>query len=229
MSRVNSFGQPIGPDLAGWLPPLFPEPVTIRGRHATLVPLASDHAAALFTAFSAAPDSLWTYTAMEPFRRVEEMADNIENMNRYPDRLPVAILVDGDPLGFASYLRIDPPAGVIEIGSITFSPSLQRTTAATEAIFLMVDHVFDLGYRRCEWKCDDLNEPSRRAADRFGFRYEGTFLRATHYKGRSRDTAWYAITDKEWPEIRRVYEVWLDPGNFDDSGTQMNPLQAGRQ
>ncbi|MDH3462829.1 MAG: GNAT family N-acetyltransferase, partial [Acidimicrobiia bacterium] len=131
-------------------------------------------------------------------------------------------------LGFASYLRIDAPGGVIEVGSIVFSPALQRTRSATEAIYLMIDNAFELGYRRCEWKCDDLNAASRRAAKRFGFRYEGTFLQGTHYKGRSRDTAWYAITDRQWPGLKAAFESWLDPMNFDDTGEQRTTLESLR-
>jgi RimJ/RimL family protein N-acetyltransferase len=118
---------------------------------------------------------------------------------------------------------------VIEIGAITLSPGLQRTTAATEAIYLMIRNVFELGYRRCEWKCDDLNEPSRVAAVRFGFTYEGTFRRATHYKGRNRDTAWYAIVDQEWPDLDRSFRIWLDPANFDSNGRQIRSLMQTRE
>ena len=121
----------------------------------------------------------------------------------------------------ASYLRIDPPVGVIEVGHIALAPALQKTAAATEAMYLMMARVFDeLGYRRYEWKCDALNAPSRRAAERLGFTYEGIFRQATLYKGRNRDTAWYAIIDKDWPAVKRAYERWLDPANFDGQGRQ---------
>jgi RimJ/RimL family protein N-acetyltransferase len=143
--------------------------------------------------------------------------------------LPYAILVDGKPVGFLSYLRIDPRGGVIEIGSIVFAPEMQRTAAATETIFLLIKNAFDLGYRRCEWKCDDLNAPSRRAAERFGFIYEGTFRKATHYKGRNRDTAWYAITDDEWPQVERAFARWLAPDNFDTGGRQLRSLSDLRR
>jgi RimJ/RimL family protein N-acetyltransferase len=122
-------------------------------------------------------------------------------------------------VGVASYLRIDAPVGVIEVGHINYAPALQRTAAATEAMYLLMKRVFDeLGYRRYEWKCDALNAPSRAAAERLGFTYEGIFRQATIYKGRNRDTAWYAIIDKDWPKIRAVYEAWLAPGNFDQGG-----------
>jgi RimJ/RimL family protein N-acetyltransferase len=137
--------------------------------------------------------------------------------------------VDHHAVGFAAYLRIQPRDGVIEIGSIVFSPRLQRTTAATEAIYLMLRNVFALGYRRCEWKCDDLNAPSRAAADRLGFTYEGTFRQATHYKGRNRDTAWYAIVNREWPALDGVFQRWLAPDNFDDDGVQRQSLGKMRE
>jgi RimJ/RimL family protein N-acetyltransferase len=132
-------------------------------------------------------------------------------------------------VGVASYLRLDHVNGSVEVGSIAYAAELQRTTAATEAMFLMARHVFDdLGYRRYEWKCDTLNEPSRRAAARLGFSYEGTFRNALVYKGRNRDTAWFSITDAEWPAIRSAFEEWLDPANHDDDGGQRAPLRAAR-
>ncbi len=215
MPILNEFGQPVGPNLGDWTSPPFPEPVELHGQYVDLVPLRFDHAGALYKAFETAPDSTWTYMSMGPFRNVAGVETAIAQMSSYPDRHPYSILVDGEPLGFASYLRIDPPVGVIEIGSIAFSTSLQRTREATESIFLLIDHVFALGYRRCEWKCDHLNEPSRRAADRFGFEYEGTFRNATHYKGRSRDTAWYAVVDRDWHDLRGGYDLWLSPDNYD--------------
>ena len=134
-------------------------------------------------------------------------------------------MVDGAPLGYLSYLRIDPAGGVIEIGSIAFSQRLQRTTPATEALYLLLQTAFDLGYRRCEWKCDCLNAASRAAAERLGFRYEGTFRQATHYKGRNRDTAWFAIIDADWPARQHALATWLDRHNFDQHGRQRAPLK----
>jgi RimJ/RimL family protein N-acetyltransferase len=163
-----------------------------------------------------------------PFASESEMERAFASLVGLPDWLPYAILVDDKVVGFLSYLRIDPPGGVIEIGSIVFAPELQRTTAATEVIFLLLKYAFGLGYRRCEWKCDDLNAPSRKAAERLGFSYEGTFKKATHYKGRNRDTAWYAITDDEWPGIEKAFEDWLAPENFDNEGKQRQPLRAYR-
>jgi RimJ/RimL family protein N-acetyltransferase len=187
------------------------------------------HAAPLHDALADAPDSLWTYMTFGPFADRGDLEAALIEMKNLADWLPYVILVEGEALGFACYLRIDPPHGVIEIGSITFSPRLQRTTAATEAIYLMIANVFELGYRRCEWKCDDLNEPSRAAATRLGFTYEGTFRNATHYKGRSRDTAWYSIVDREWPRLDEAFQRWLAPANFDDRGQQRQSLGDMRE
>ncbi len=156
------------------------------------------------------------------------MVQAIDVIVAYPHWQPYAIVVKGVALGFMSYLRIDPPNGVLEIGSIVLAPELQRTRAATEALYLFIKNAFDLGYRRCEWKCDDLNGPSRTSAERLGFRYEGTFRKATHYKGRNRDTAWYAITDDEWASLDRAFQAWLAVDNFDRTGTQRQPLSTFR-
>lgn len=229
MSQVNEFGQPVGDDLAGWKPPTFPEAAALAGIHVTLEPLQAGHASDLYPTLAAAEDSLWTYMSIGPFRSESEMRSSFETLIALPDWLPYVILIDGKPGGFLSYLRMDPSGGVIEIGSIVFAPGTQRTTAATEAIYLLLKCAFDLGYRRCEWKCDDLNEPSRRAAKRLGFRYEGTFIKATHYKGRNRDTAWYAITDEEWPGVEEAFKRWLDPENFDENGLQRQGLSELRR
>ena len=226
MHEVNQFGQPIGVALGAWVPPAMPSSVGLTGRLVELLPLDSAvHAEGLFAAFAEAPQSLWTYMAAGPFRAPDELRSALEAMIGHPDRRPYAIAVHGEPLGFASYLRIDQPSGVFEVGSIALAPSLQRTTAATEALYLMIDHAFDLGYRRCEWKCDDLNAASQSAAERLGFRYEGTFRQATHYKGRNRDTAWFAITDAEWEELRPAFREWLSADNFDEEGVQWASLR----
>ncbi len=225
MTRTNEFGQPIGDDLAGWTPPGFPDHRALHGPYASLVPLSiEDHAADLFAAFAGAPDSLWTYLAWGPLTGEGTAADLITFLDGLPDWLSYAVLVDGRLRGIQSYLRIDPAGGAIEIGGIAFSPALQRTRASTDAIRLLIAESFDMGYRRCEWKCDDLNEPSIAAAKRFGFRYEGTFRKATHYRGRNRDTAWFAITDEEWPTVRSAFDAWLDPSNFDEQGQQRKGL-----
>lgn len=229
MSHVNEFGQPIGDDLDGWTPPSAPPTEPLVGDRVLLEPLtAHDHADGLAAAFADAPASLWTYLPFEPLRTNDGFTQFIDTITGFDDWLPYAVVVDGRPVGFLSYLRIDPGGGVIEIGSIGFSPGLQRTTAATEALYLVMQRAFALGYRRLEWKCDALNEPSRRAAERLGFRYEGTFHQATHYKGRNRDTAWFSITDDEWPAIDVAFRSWLDPKNFDAEGAQRTRLAVPR-
>lgn len=225
MPQLNEFGQPVGDPLRGWAPPSPPGRAPLPGRTVVLEPLdEASHSSALFEAFTGAGDELWTYMSFGPFDGPEDLGRTIEWMSSQTDWLPYAIVVDGRPLGFASYLRIDPPQGLIEVGAIVLSPALMRTTAATEALYLMIRNTFELGYRRCEWKCDDLNHPSRRAGERLGFRYEGTFRKAMHYKGRNRDTAWFAIVDDDWPALDSAFQEWLQPSNFDASGRQRTRL-----
>lgn len=223
---VNDFGQQVGPALEGWVPPEAPEPITLIGSYVSLEPLLEEHAGELFQLYEDEPDSLWTYMNIGPFRSESELRSAISSLRSQPGWLPFAIRVGDAMRGMMSYLRIDPAGGVIEIGSIVFSGHLQQTTAATEAIYLLIDHAFSLGYRRVEWKCDNLNGPSIKAALRLGFTYEGTFRKAGHYKGRSRDTAWFAIVDGDWPALRSTYKTWLDPANFDGSGAQLSSLRA---
>lgn len=225
VTRMNEFGQRVGDELAGWEPPPFPPSKPLLGRTVKLEALDwSSHGQGLFHAFADAPDGFWTYMPFGPFEDPTDLRTAVESIVGYPDWLPYGVVVDGQPLGFASYLRINPAEGVIEIGSLAFSSSLQRTTAATEGLYLMIRNAFELGYRRCEWKCDDLNEPSIAAGRRLGFRYEGTFRNATHYKGRSRDTAWFSIVDTEWPLLDSAYRNWLSPENFDELGIQLTSL-----
>ncbi|MFZ0014221.1 MAG: GNAT family protein [Acidimicrobiia bacterium] len=226
---TNHLGQPVGNDLGAWRAPSFPETSVMEGHTVTLERLDVErHGTGLWGSLSEAPEATWTYMSFGPFSGYDRFEEILESLLAYKDWVPYAIVVDGAPMGFASYLRINPLDGVIEIGSITFSPSLQRTTPATESLYLMIRHVFDLGYRRCEWKCDDLNAPSRSAADRLGFTYEGTFRQATHYKGRNRDTAWYSIIDSEWPALDGAFTAWLDPENFDEKGSQLSTLEEMR-
>lgn len=228
VSRVddlNEFGQPVGVPLSAWQPPPKPSSRRLTGRLVGLESLTSEtHAERMFAAFAGASPSLWTYMNIGPFESPEALALALDDITGRPDSWPYAVLVNGKPLGFASYLRIDQPNGVLEVGSIAFASALQRTTSATEALYLMIDHAFDLGYRRCEWKCDDLNARSRSAAERLGFLYEGTFRQATHYKGRNRDTAWYAITDLDWNALRPAFRRWLLPDNFSSDGQQRKSL-----
>lgn len=227
--RTNQHGQPVGPNLAGWTPPEHPERKTIEGERVNVVPLSwGEHGTALFEELQTAPETIWTYMTFGPFHDIAEFESAILGLDDYPNVIPYAFVVDGRPLGFACYLRIKPTDGVIELGSIVLSPRLQRTTEATEALYLMIRNTFDVGYRRCEWKCDDLNAPSRTAAERLGFTYEGTFRQATHYKERNRDTAWYAIIDREWPALDAAFRRWLEKGNFNETGAQVKTLREMR-
>lgn len=162
------------------------------------------------------PPQTWTYLNAGPFDGRGGFADYLSRLRSTEGTSPHVILdSDGRPQGIACYCRNVAETGCVEIGSLSYSMALRRTTAATEAMHLMADHAFGLGYRRYEWKCDSLNQASRDAAERLGFRYEGTFRHALTYKGRNRDTAWFAITDADWPQVRAAHVAWLDPANFD--------------
>jgi RimJ/RimL family protein N-acetyltransferase len=202
----------------------------MRGSHVVLRPIDPDRDAKALFALSHEPDgdpSIWTYLPDGPFESVEEYRRSLEAAASSEDPVYFAILgvPDERPLGMCAYMRITPEFGVVEIGHIWFAPELQRTTAASEAIFLLARHVFDdLGYRRLEWKCNSLNAPSMRAADRFGFSFEGTFRNHLVVKGRNRDTAWFSIIAEDWPTIRAGFEAWLRPENFDEAGRQRRSL-----
>ncbi|WP_292270394.1 GNAT family protein [Marivita sp.] len=226
--RLNALGQPVGLPLADTSPRQVPPRTAMVGRYCSVVPLSMDHADDLYTAFRAdTEDRIWTYLPNGPYHDPAEFRAWVDEAIQKDDPLMHAILVDGKALGHASYLRITPASASIEVGFINLSPALQRTRAATEFQFLMMRRAFDdLGYRRYEWKCDALNAPSRKAAERLGFTYEGTFRQATHYKGRNRDTAWFSIIDNEWPGLKQRFERWLAPENFDDTGTQKRGLSA---
>lgn len=222
--RTNALGQPIGAPLPeGWAPPPRPVRAVIEGRLVRLEPLVVAHAEALHEANGLDRQGrLWTYMGYGPFESLEAYRHWVGEVTRDGDPLYYAVArqEDGRPVGVASFMRIAPAAGVIEIGNLCFSPLMRRTPGATEAIFLMLRWAFEAGYRRVEWKCDALNAPSRRAAQRFGFTYEGVFRQAIVYKGRNRDTAWYSVIDAEWPALRAAFEAWLDPANFDAEGRQ---------
>jgi RimJ/RimL family protein N-acetyltransferase len=204
----------------------------LHGSHVLLRPVAAASDAAPLYDVSHRPHgdpAIWTDLPDGPYDDAEHLGQMLKWAEASEDPLYFTLvrLSDDRPLGLASYLRITPEFGVIEIGHIWFGAPLQRTTAATEAIYLLARHVFDdLGYRRFEWKCNALNAPSRRAAQRFGFRFEGIFRKHQVVKGRNRDTAWFSITDDEWPAIRSAYEAWLAPGNFDRNGVQNRTLAS---
>ncbi|HUN83002.1 MAG TPA: GNAT family protein [Terracidiphilus sp.] len=209
-----------------WKPAQPPGPVTLRGRYVTLEPLdAAHHTAALWQAVRGR-DDVWTWLPDGPFVTEAEFRAAIEKKQHGESSVFLGVVpVGADAQGYASFMRIDAANGAIEVGNILFAPALQRTRAATEAMYLMASHVFDhLGYRRYEWKCNALNEPSRRAAQRFGFTFEGIFRQHMVVKGFSRDTAWFAMLDSEWPARRKAFESWLDPSNFDERGAQRRGL-----
>jgi RimJ/RimL family protein N-acetyltransferase len=201
----------------------------MKGRYCVIEPLQPGiHAADLYQAYMEDKEHrVWTYMSYGPFHTFDNYRGWLESNCTGDDPLFHAVI---DPktsraTGVASYLNVKPDVGVIEVGHINYSPRLQRTPAATEAMFLMMRRVFDeLGYRRCEWKCDALNAASRRAAERLGFVFEGVFRQATVYKGRNRDTAWHSIIDAQWPALKKAFERWLEPGNFDPQGRQIKRL-----
>jgi RimJ/RimL family protein N-acetyltransferase len=213
-----------------WRPATRPQRAVLEGRFVRLRPpdAAADAEPLFVQSHPPVGDpALWTYVPNGPYSAAAELRAALASAERLDDPLFYALVPrPGDePAGMGSYLRITPEHGVIEIGHIWFGASLRRTTAASEVIFLLAAHAFDdLGYRRLEWKCDALNQASRRAAERFGFRFEGVFRQHMVVKGRNRDTAWYAITDQEWPPVRAGFSSWLAPENFDDAGRQCRPL-----
>lgn len=228
-TRHDDHDQPIGPAVDDWTPRPFPDVTTMQGHWCRVEPLMDHHADELYDELAGpGHESLWTYSGSGPFPDRAGFAEHLERAAAGTTDVTVVIR-DGDGVacGLASYLRIDPANGAVEIGSIVLGPRLQRTTAATEALHLLARHVFDLGYRRLEWKCDALNEPSRRAAARLGFTHEGRFRNAIVYKGRSRDTDWFSITDAEWPAIATSLELWLAPDNHVE-GRQKQPLRGFR-
>ena len=222
---INDFDQPIGEPIPDWQPVSLPPHTTMEGRYCRVEAIGIErYGRELFVALhheGAAKN--WTYLPYGPFSSEGDFLDWMATNCLGGDPLFHAVVdaVTGKAVGVASYLRIEPSVGVIETGHIHFSPLMQRRPAATEAMFLMMRRVFaELGYRRYEWKCDALNAPSRRAAERLGFRFEGIFRQATIYKGRNRDTAWFSIIDREWPALERAFSLWLEPSNFDESGVQ---------
>lgn len=232
-STTNDLNQPVGLPIADWQPRSAPPTTPMQGRFCRLV--ATDvaaHGPDLYAAFAQDTDhGNWTYLPCGPFHREADFIEWLRDISAGADPLFHTVLDTADkPVGLATYLRIEPSIGVIEVGHIHFSPLMQRTPVATEAMYLMMRRVFDeLGYRRYEWKCDALNGPSRAAADRLGFTFEGIFRQATMYKGRSRDTAWHSIVDSEWPLIKASMEAWLSPENFDNEGSQVRSLQQSRR
>lgn len=226
--QINNTGQPVGRLLEGWKVPPLPRREVFEGRYCRLEPMIPEvHAEQVFDAVSADQSgACWTYLPYGPFSGAQDYLAWASRECVGADPLFFVILAGKAmrPLGLASFMRIFPASGSIELGHILYSPALQRTAAATEAIYLMLRHLFELGYRRCEWKCDALNAPSRAAAGRFGFVFEGIFRQATVVKNRNRDTAWFSMLDGEWPAREKAFRCWLEPENFDPQGKQRKRL-----
>jgi len=222
--------QPVGEAL-DWTPARAPQRREHHGRYVVLRPLEPARDAEPLYAHSHAPTgdpSIWTYLFEGPHESVEVYREELEGKAASDDPLFFVVTTPEDerPLGMISYLSVVPEHGLIELGHIWFSGELQRTPAATEAVYLLAKHAFEeLGYRRLEWKCNALNAPSRNAALRFGFEFEGIFKQHRVVKGHNRDTAWFAITDKRWPAVNAAFETWLDPANFAADGSQLQSLR----
>ena len=230
--ELNAFAQPVGDAVAGWEVRPWPEPLTLTGRYVSVVPLSSAHYAELFAAVCGPDDAdLWTYRSAARPATLAELWMHLAAVLDSPVDVTFALVPTegeraGRPAGIASYLRVEPGHGSLELGGVLLGRALQRTRAATEALHLLMRHAFDdLGYRRLEWKCDSLNEPSRRAAARLGLRHEGRFRNHLVVKGRNRDTDWFAATAEDWPQLRAAHEQWLDEANFAD-GRQRTSLSA---
>ena len=231
--RRNEYDQPVGEPVPHWSPRPLPAEITLKGGYCRLEPLdAHRHAAELYAAVSSGADHRdWTYMFAGPFEDQQDYRRYVEEAAAGRDPRHYAVIDQGQgaacgtAVGTLSLMRQDPAHGVVEVGNVMFSPVMKRRPISTEAQFLAMRYVFeDLGYRRYEWKCDSLNAPSRTTAERLGFTFEGIFRQAVVYKGRNRDTAWYSVTDAEWPTVKRGFEAWLSPDNFDGQGLQRRPL-----
>lgn len=228
MAIKNEFDQLIGQPMNRWRPAIIPSKKRMLGSYSILESLNPNiHAPKLFDLFSR-DDSEWTYLPYGPFKEYDEFYVWLTAMANTHDPLFYAILDSKMiPIGVASYSRINPNDGTIEVAHIHFSNYLKKTAAATEAMYLMMYYAFEeLGYRRYEWKCDSLNQPSRNAAERLCFKFEGIFRKHMIYKNRSRDTAWFSIIDSEWPTLKLRFQKWLSPNNFDSTGNQILRLRA---
>ncbi|WP_233271892.1 GNAT family N-acetyltransferase [Paraburkholderia acidiphila] len=233
-ARLNEFQQPIGDPVTGWQPRERPARVTIEGQFCRIEPIDLDrHATDLFEAYGAAADGRdWTYLFAEPFTDFAAFREYLAKAAASSDPFHYAVIdrASGKAVGTFALMRIEPVHGVIEVGSVTFSPRLKQTPVSTEAQYLLMRYAFDdLGYRRYEWKCDSLNAPSRKTALRLGFQFEGIFRQAIVYKGRNRDTAWFAIIDQDWPLVKAAFEKWLSKENFDAHGKQRASLASLRE
>ena len=226
---VNEYGQMIGEPVDD-TPGVLPSLVRIEGQYTVIEALSVEkHAKDLLAVYGPdSPREMWTYLFQESVADGEELVRLLNQMLARKDRFYYAIIdkVTGKALGTFSLMRIDQANRTIEVGAVTFSPTLKQTRMGTEAHYLLARYVFEeLNYRRYEWKCDALNLPSRKAAERLGFVYEGTFRQAVIYKGRTRDTDWLSMIDKDWPQVKARLEAWLHPENFDKNGQQIKSLR----
>lgn len=231
MPELNAHGQTVGDIVPGWETRPAPEPVTLDGRYVRVVRLDSVHYSDLFDAVCGPEDdALWTYRPIAKPTSLSTLWMHLAGVVESPAHVSFALVPTqgeraGRASGIASLTRINPGTGQVEVGGVLHGRALQRTRAATEAIHLLMRYAFEeLGYRRFEWKCDSLNEPSRRAATRLGFTHEGRFRNHMVVQGRNRDTDWFSVTDGEWPDVRARHEAWLDPANFDEQGHQISAL-----
>ena len=228
--ELNQYEQLHGLSLPDWQACPAPQPQVMTGQYCRLEPLsAAGHGPGLYAAMQQdGAGANWTYLGYGPFASLADYSAWLHSMEGLADPQFYTIIdvLTEQPVGLASYLRIDAANGVIEVGHLNYSPLLQQKPAATEAMYLMMRHAFELGYRRYEWKCNALNLPSRRAAERLGFLFEGLFRQSMVIKGRNRDTAWYSILDSEWPAVRQRLEQWLAVENFDAAGRQRQALSA---
>ncbi|QKN83018.1 GNAT family N-acetyltransferase [Scandinavium goeteborgense] len=233
MSQNNEFGQPVGEALTDWQPRPHPGRETLEGRLCRLEPLGVEHADALFAAYQLAEDTrAWTWLLREADPDVESYRAWVQSVVTLQDPIHFAVIdkQTGQPVGTLALMRIDSKNGVVEVGHVHFSPLLSRTPMSTEAQWLLMRYAFDtLGYRRYEWKCNSLNAPSRRAALRMGFQYEGQFRQALVIKGHNRDTDWFSIIDQEWPEVDGAMQKWLAADNFTADGKQRTSLESWRK
>lgn len=229
MKNLNQFNQEIGESITDWQPAKMPGSQMLNGQYCSLEPLNKEkHAQKLFSVLHQNPGDSWTYLPYGPFQHLHEFESWIDKYLLEKDSFFYAILDQktNEPIGICAYLRINQEHGVIEIGHLHFSSLLQKTPAATDAMYMMMKQAFDdLGYRRYEWKCHSMNKPSWRAAERLGFKFEGIFRQHLIVKKHNRDTAWFSILDHEWPLLKNKFERWLDRTNFDEASRQLIKLQ----
>lgn len=231
MTTLNHFGQPIGNEIPGWQPRPQPERIDLTGNYCKLEPLSVEkHSESLFNAWHSIDDDRdWTYFSIDRPATQQACDAYINEISGRKDPLYFAVidLKTQRAIGGVSLMRIDAANGVAEIGWVNWSPLMKRSRFGTEAIYLLLSYLFDkLGYRRCEWKCNSLNDASNIAAKRFGFTFEGTFRQALITKGHNRDTCWYSMLDGEWLPIKAAFRGWLDDDNFTPDGLQKQKLES---